>query len=102
MIEFPQKRFGVSEALESLARGKNWMLENDDFATLQWFEETCEPPTLAEVEAEIIRLHEEYDTKILREEEQATKSKIARDSAIKKLSALGLTEEEAKALIGIE
>lgn len=101
MIEFPQKRFGVSEALESLARGKNWMLENDDFATLQWFEEASEPPTLAEVELEIIRLHKEYDTRILLEEEQATKSKIARNSAIEKLAALGLTEEEARAIIGI-
>jgi hypothetical protein len=96
-----QKGFGVSEAMESLARGKSWMLEDDDYETLQWFEEDTNPPTFEEIQHEITRLHNEYDQKVIEQEQELENAKNARESAIQKLSALGLNEEELKAIIGL-
>lgn len=93
-------QIGVSEAMESLARAKNWMLENDDYETLQWFETESEPPTYEQVQAEILRLRDERETKLFQEKQEIEMAALARESAFAKLSKLGLTEDEIKAVIG--
>jgi transposase len=96
-----QKGFGVSEAMESLARGKSWMLEDDDYETLQWFEKDSNPPTKEEVEEEILNLYQQAEEIKLQKAQEQKNKEVAQKSAIDKLSNLGLTEEEAKAIIGL-
>ena len=81
----------IIEALIFLRPGAKWGMANKDYSTLEWFEEDQEPPTLEELENEIVRLQNqmELDEKL----QEATKQ-----SALNKLMALGLTEEEALAL----
>ena len=91
----------LAMALQSLAPGSEWFYENDDYSTIEWFNEDIEQPTQEAVEAEIIRLQEELDAQILAEEEATAAREAAKESALAKLAKLGLTEEEAKAVIGL-
>ena len=77
-----QKGFGVSEAMESLAGGKTWMLENDDYDTLQWFEEDSVPPTKEEVEQEIIALYKKAEIARAQKEQDEKEKEMAKQSAI--------------------
>jgi hypothetical protein len=72
--------------------GKQWALNGTSYDGLQWLDESLKP-----TQSELDALWE--STKIeLAEKEQAAKN--AKTSALAKLSALGLTEAEIKALVG--
>lgn len=96
-----QKGFGVSEAMESLASGKSWMLEDDDYDTLQWFEEDSLPPTKEEVEQEIVALYQKAEIARAQRKQEELEKEMTKQSAIEKLAKLGLTAEEAKAIVGL-
>jgi len=70
--------------------GNEWALSNNDYDTLQWFSNSSKP-TKAELDA----LWEPTIAAL----DAAEQAKIdAKQSALNKLMALGLTEEEALAL----
>ena len=52
--------FDITHALKSLRPNSAWRYSN---AGLDWWDESVEPPTNAEIEAEIARLQTEYDAK---------------------------------------
>jgi hypothetical protein len=73
-------------------KGSEWTLDGDDYAGLNWISETPKPSkkTLDDLwETVQAELDAEKQTKL------DTKA-----SALAKLAALGLTEDEAKAIIG--
>ena len=56
----------ISEALQSLRPGAEWMVIGDDYEGLQWLEKPVweggqKKPTQAEVEAEVARLQKEWE-----------------------------------------
>jgi hypothetical protein len=93
--------FGVSDALESLAYNKKWTLENEDFSTLQWFEEDSEPPTEEQVNQEIVKLSQQESERSQAEKNAEIERQKAIESATEKLSKIGLSLEEIQAVIGI-
>jgi hypothetical protein len=60
---------------------------------VEWYEPKTAPVTDAQIDAEVIRLQAE---EISKQEEQAS----IKASALAKLAALGLTQDEVKALVG--
>ena len=82
----------ISDALVSL--GHNEFVCNDTYESIVWVVEPSNKPTKQEVLDAVAAL----PTK----EEQRTARQTKLDSAITKLKALGLTESEAKIIIGIE
>lgn len=69
-----------------------WTLDGDDYAGLTWLSDSPKPSKKT-----LDDLWESVEAEILAQKE----SKIAaKESAIAKLSALGLTEDESKAIIG--
>lgn len=75
-------------ALQNLCPGSEFIIRGD---TVEWLDETTPYPPQKEIDAEIKRIREETQNK-----KQAQIA--ARQSALNKLMALGLTEEEALAL----
>lgn len=55
------RRFGISDAILSLAPGAQWVLTGDSYDGLTWLDESAEVPSIEAIEAEIIRLQDEYD-----------------------------------------
>lgn len=55
------KTFGIVDALVTLAPGAEWSLTGDEYAGLNWLDQTQKQPTKKAVEAEIARLQAEYD-----------------------------------------
>lgn len=55
------KTFEIPDALISLTPGAQWSLTGDQYDGLNWLDEEQTQPTQEAVEAEIIRLQEEYD-----------------------------------------
>ena len=81
----------VVEAVMSLRPSAEFVMHDDDVENITWHTEGVTPLTQAEVDAEIERL----------EQEQANKSAAmqqARESAVAKLKAIGLTDEEVESL----
>ena len=83
----------MSSAILSLIPSAEFVITENNYATIVWHKIEGDAPTLAQVKAEMKRLS---DLEVLAE---ATKV-AAKASAITKLAALGLTEDEAKAIIG--
>jgi hypothetical protein len=83
----------IVQALLSLRPNVSWELQDpDDYASLKWFG-TDEPPTIEEINIEIVRLEEkEISDKVAAE--------TAKQTAQAKLAKLGLTPEDLKALLG--
>lgn len=79
------------EALISLQPLGEWTVNDNDINQMVWLSPNIPQPTISEIEAEIIRLQTEEENKL-----QAQIA--AKQSALNKLMALGLTEEEALAL----
>lgn len=86
-------RGGLYEAIKSIQPYAEFGIYNNDYSTLEWYDDpTVVPiPTKEEAEAAHEVLKAAYDA------EQQAKAD-ARQSALNKLMALGLTEEEALAL----
>ena len=71
-----------------------WVVEGDDaFENIKWHDSSVTPVTKDALDAEIARINTENQNK--------TQAQIdAKASALAKLTALGLTQDEIKALIG--
>jgi hypothetical protein len=83
----------IVKAIQSLCPSAEFAITEDDYSTIQWHKLEGDAPTLAQVKAEMKRL---TDLEVSQESDKIA----AKASAITKLAALGLTEEEAKAIIG--
>ena len=82
-----------SEAIVSLRPNIEWTMVADDVTTIEWHTEGVTPLTTAEVETEMVRLEQAAV--------DADAAKAAdRESAMSKLSALGLNDAEINAIIG--
>jgi len=83
----------VVDAVMSLRPGAAWSMTDNDVENITWHTEGVEPLTQAEVDAEVARLEQAaIDEATQREENLA--------SAMEKLAALGLNQNEIKALTG--
>lgn len=78
-------------AVQSLRPGAEFVLVEDDVENIIWHTENVEPLTTAEVEAEVSRL----EAVAAQAEADAL---AAREAALAKLSALGLTVDDLTAL----
>ena len=94
------KVFGIADALHSLAPMALWKYNDEDFSSLVWLSSDIEQPTEDAVLVEISRLQAEYDARQEAIAQQELDREAAKQSALAKLAKLGLTEEEAKAVIG--
>lgn len=81
----------ITKAILSLRPGALWSMHDNDYNKLEWLDEEQTKPTKEELEEEVVRL------KNAQEAELAAIA-TAKQSALNKLMALGLTEEEALAL----
>jgi DNA-binding NarL/FixJ family response regulator len=77
----------LSAALMSLRPGAEFSFSNQDINTIIWHTEGVTTPSQAEIDAAVVTL-----------EAAATAKVDARQSALAKLAALGLTPEEIAAL----
>lgn len=71
--------------------GKEWTLHGDSYNGLTWLSDTAKP-----TQAELDALWESTQAAIINKEQVA---KDAKASALDKLSKLGLTQDEIKALL---
>ena len=83
----------TGQAVASLRPNVEWSMNGDDVANITWHTPNVEPLTEAEVAAEMQRLEQ------VAVDAEAAKV-AARESAIAKLSALGLNESEINAIVG--
>jgi hypothetical protein len=72
--------------------GKKWELNGDSYDGLNWLDSTPKP-----TQAELDALWESTQAAIAAKEQAA---KDVKASALAKLAALGLTQDEVKALVG--
>ena len=80
-------------AITSLRPNIEWSMSGDDVEGIIWHTPDVEPLTTAEVEAEVLRLEQAAV--------DADAVKVAaRESAMAKLSALGLNVSEVEAIVG--
>ena len=78
----------IVKALENLKPGAEWTFAGNDYADLVWLSQG-NPPTLAEIEAEVA---------LLPQREKAKADKAESDKAAL-LAKLGITADEAKLLL---
>jgi hypothetical protein len=81
----------LTDAITSLRPSSTFILHEEDYAQLEWLDSNTTPPTLKQCQDEIARL----EAKEIADQQTQT---AAKQSALNKLMALGLTEEEALAL----
>ena len=82
-----------TQAVASLRPAIEWSMSGDDVEGIIWHTQGVTPLTTAEVEAEMVRLEQAAV--------DADAAKAAdRESAMSKLSALGLNDAEINAIIG--
>lgn len=91
----------IVDALASLAPGEGWVIIDEDYDTIQWNRSDMKMPTKKELDLEVERLAIEREKEILDSSMAELKKQENIKSAIAKLSRLGLTVDEAKAVIGI-
>ena len=83
----------TGQAVASLRPNVEWSMNGDDVANITWHTPDVEPLTTAQVEAEVLHLEQAaVDAEAARV--------AARESAVAKLSALGLNEAEINAMMG--
>jgi hypothetical protein len=80
----------LTRALQALRPGIEFTYNDEDLSSIVWSIEGTTTPTQSQINAKIAELEEENSEKIL-----------AKQSAKEKLLALGLTEQEISALVGI-
>ena len=83
----------TAQAVMSLRPNIEWSMNGDDVENIIWHTPDVEPLTTVEVETEILRLEQAAV------DAEAVKV-AARESAIAKLSALGLNIDEVNAIVG--
>jgi hypothetical protein len=82
----------TAQAVVSLRPGTEWSMNGDDVEGITWHTEGVQPLSAKEVAAEVKRLEKAAA-------DEAAAKDAARASGLAKLQALGLTEDEAAALI---
>ena len=82
-----------AQILSTNYAGKQWALNGDSYEGLDWMDSSTKP-TKAELDA----LWESTQTAQTAKKEAET---LAKTSALSKLTALGLTQDEVKALLGV-
>ena len=83
----------TAHAVMSLRPNIEWSMNGDDVENIIWHTPNVEPLTTAEVETEVLRLEQAAV--------DAEADKVAaRESAVAKLSALGLNLSEVEAIVG--
>jgi len=83
----------TAQAVMSLRPNIEWSMNGDDVENIIWHTPDVEPLTTVEVETEILRLEQAAV------DAEAVKV-AARESAVAKLSALGLNIDEVNAIVG--
>ncbi len=83
----------TADAVMSLRPGAEWSMSDNDVENITWHTEGVTPLTQAEVDAEVARLEQAAI-------DETAKREADRASAMEKLAALGLNQDEVKALIG--
>ena len=96
-----KRRITIVDALASLAPGEGWIIVDEDYDSIEWFRSDLALPTKEELELEILRLTKIEEQKQAQINEELAAKESAKQSALAKLAKLGLTEEEAKAVIGL-
>jgi hypothetical protein len=86
----------ISETLIALGYTSGWVVNGTE---IEWIDEPQVRPTQKQIDAKVLEIESILEAKT-QETELARQAKL--DSAITKLKALGLTEAEAKVVIGIE
>jgi len=81
----------TAQAVASLRPGIEWTMNGDDVEGIIWHTEGVEPLTTAEVQAEVDRLEQAAL-------DEAAAKEAARESAVEKLLAIGLTVDEVAAI----
>lgn len=89
-----EKPIDFTNAINSLCPGAQWKMEDNDIENIEWFSDNIEKPLADQIVAEKERL--EY-----LQLNQKNQQDLLKQSAIEKLSKLGLTEEEARAIVGL-
>ena len=79
----------LNAAIQSLKPGSEYVFQDSDYSTIEWFVLKGDAPTLKELEAEMLRLE--------KANAEAIKNKAATKAAL--LDRLGITEEEARLLL---
>jgi len=82
--------FTINEALNKLLPNVEWKITDNDLSTLEIFTEGFANPTKKQIEDTIKDLQNEHDL--------AQQNKAAEKAAL--LAKLGITEDEAKLLLG--
>ena len=62
--------FNLTDALLSLRPAAEWSLYGDDYTKLIWHHTDTQPPTLEELNTEIARLQQDYDSKLYQRQRQ--------------------------------
>jgi hypothetical protein len=83
-------RLLLADAIKSLRPNSEFSYTQDDYSTIQWVVLEGDAPTEAEVRAEFRRLQDESEAK--------SATRLADKTAL--LERLGITEDEAKLLLG--
>jgi hypothetical protein len=52
-----------SDALASLCPTSNWIARGDEYANIEWLDEVNQKPTEMAIQAEVVRLQANYDSK---------------------------------------
>jgi hypothetical protein len=86
----------IVESLKELGHTSGWVVYGTE---IEWIVEPQVRPTQKQIDAKVLEIESILEAKA-QETELARQAKL--DSAITKLKALGLTEAEAKVVIGIE
>ena len=84
---------GYPQAVASLRPGVEWTMNGDDVENIIWHTPNVTPLTKAEVDAEVARLEAEAVAVVERKA-------AAKESAVAKLAALGLSVDEVEAILG--
>lgn len=83
----------VGNAIRSLVPDGEWVIEDDDLDSIKWISPKKAPVTTAKILAEVTRIEAE-------KADIAAAKQAALESAKAKLAKLGLTAEEAAAIVG--
>lgn len=86
---FPTESDLLDWAIQILRPGAEFTYNDADFSSLNWISKDVEPPTKAEVEAQIVKLKAQFENE--KAEREAKRKAL--------LDRLGITEEEAKLLL---
>jgi hypothetical protein len=94
------KKMDIANVLTAKYSLSFWSLSENDYNTLEWFSET-EKPTLEELILHDAQMSIDIEVEKIAEDDILITKKLLTQSAIKKLEKLGLTTEEAQAIIGL-